>query len=263
MWNVLGRCPLYSVTDVGPLYSSALNDVGQVVGYDAIYSNGQLISLSTLTGIGSPSGTSINNAGQITGFSPGPGHYLTVPFLYSNGQVQTFGSSVYGESLAINDLGQVAGWTGSLLSQAGNHAFLYSDGQLKDLGTLGAVFDSSYAYGINNAGQVVGVSKTPSGFFHAFLYSNGQMTDLGNLGQGLQASTANAINNVGQITGSSDGRAFLYENGQMRELGTITGSVYETNEGLGINDAGQIVGAAAGPYNFQHAFLIAEAKCWT
>ncbi len=251
----LAADPLYSVTEVGSFGSSALNNAGQVVGYDAFYSNGQLTTLSALTGMSGLVGASINNAGQITGFYSGPGPCCDVPFLYSNGQVQTFGSSVYGKGLAINDLGQVAGWTGSLLSQAGNHAFLYSGGQLKDLGTLGAVFDSSYAYGINNAGQVIGVSKTASGFYHAFLYSNGHMTDLGNLGKGLQVSTASAINNIGQITGSSDGRAFLYANGQMQELGTITGSVYETNEGLGINDAGQIVGDAAGPYNFQHAFL--------
>ena len=57
---------------------------------------------------------------------------------------------------------------------------------LTDLGTLGG--DYSYAFGINDAGQVVGYSDTAAGIPHAFITGpNGVgMTDLGTLGGGCQ-----------------------------------------------------------------------------
>ncbi len=51
---------------------------------------------------------------------------------------------------------------------------------MTDLGTLGG--SDSYAYGINDSGQIVGGSYTSSGDYHAFLYANGAMADLGTLG---------------------------------------------------------------------------------
>src|SRR5881275_76438 len=44
---------------------------------------------------------------------------------------------------------------------------------LLDLGTLGG--SSSAAWGINEAGQVVGAAATATGAQHAFLYTNGMM----------------------------------------------------------------------------------------
>ena len=40
---------------------------------------------------------------------------------------------------------------------------------VKDLGTLGGA--DSFAYGINNSGQVVGAARTMSGVLHATLFS--------------------------------------------------------------------------------------------
>ncbi|HLJ97577.1 MAG TPA: hypothetical protein VKU02_30735, partial [Gemmataceae bacterium] len=84
------------------------------------------------------------------------------------------------------------------------HAFLYSGGVMNDLGTLGGW--GSYAYGINNQGQVVGTAQTAAGSWHAFLYSGGVMTDLNSqlpANSGWTALTrANSINDAGQIIGS-------------------------------------------------------------
>ena len=85
------------------------------------------------------------------------------------------------------------------------HAFLYSGSTMTDLGTLGGTH--SYAYGINDNGDVVG-TYTITGYYywadHAFLYSNGQMNDLRGLIQvtsGWTLTGARAINNRGQIVG--------------------------------------------------------------
>jgi probable HAF family extracellular repeat protein len=86
-----------------------------------------------------------------------------------------------------------------------------------DLGNLGQ--SPTEAFGINNAGQVVGTSHTASGdpHAHAFLYTGGAMTDLNSLidpASGLFLKYAYGINDVGQIVGygedaSGQGGAFL------------------------------------------------------
>jgi probable HAF family extracellular repeat protein len=70
---------------------------------------------------------------------------------------------------------------------------------MTDLETLGR--GSSYAWAINNLGQIAGYSDTVRGETHAVLWESGTMTDLGTLGG--KSSFAYAINNRGQIAGAS------------------------------------------------------------
>src|SRR3982751_5905934 len=122
----------------------------------------------------------------------------------------------------INDAGQVVG-ASLTYTASGSYfyrAFLYSNGQKMDLGTLPG-YSNSYGFAINNAGQVTGSSYDPISGGHAFLYSNGQMADLGTLGG--SSSGASGINNAGQVVGSSSTsngaqHAFVYSNGQMQDL---------------------------------------------
>jgi probable HAF family extracellular repeat protein/uncharacterized repeat protein (TIGR03803 family) len=107
------------------------------------------------------------------------------------------------------------------------------------LGTLPEGPDSA-AYGINNAGTIVGQSDNAGGI-RAFIYSGGVMTDLGTLGG--PDSWAGAINNAGTIVGyaynsSPEMHAFSYSGGVMTDLDP-SGGVAQAN---GINDAGTIVG---------------------
>ena len=85
------------------------------------------------------------------------------------------------------------------------HAFQFNDGVLIDLGALSAG-GSSWAEGINEAGQMVGNSQnglidplTGTPEFVAILWDHGQMVNLGTLG-GNQ-SAAFTINNRGQVSG--------------------------------------------------------------
>ncbi len=69
-----------------------------------------------------------------------------------------------------------------------------------DLGTLGG--NDSYAFGVNNHGDVVGSSQTPNREFHAFVYADGAMTDLNDcveLDHGWVLQYAGDINDRGQI----------------------------------------------------------------
>jgi probable HAF family extracellular repeat protein len=155
---------------------------------------------------------------------------------YTLSDLGAVGSRSYAISAAGHVVGQASGASGFF------HAFLYQDGALEDVGTLG--YPPSLAQGVNGSGQVVGWSATPSSGNHAFLYWAGVMQDLGTLGG--DESEATAINERGQIVGGSrvaggDTHAFLYSAGRMADLGTLGGSV---SKAWGINDAGEIVGGS-------------------
>ena len=156
----------------------------------------------------------------------------------------------------VNSLGQVVGY-----SRIGttSHAFLYTPGA----GMVDLTPDSvlSYAYGINDSGQIVGsVSYTGRPGPHAYLYSAGTgMTDLGTLGG--DDSYGYGINSAGQVTGYSamntgwpvSSPAFLYTpGGGMASLGTLGGS---PAAGKAVNSLGHVVGYSYLSTGGPHAFL--------
>src|SRR5689334_12832658 len=65
---------------------------------------------------------------------------------------------------AINNLGQVVGYSDTDTSP---RAFVYSNGVMTDLGSPNG--RSTYAYGINDNGSIVGKFLTPGGGSHPFV----------------------------------------------------------------------------------------------
>jgi probable HAF family extracellular repeat protein len=103
--------------------------------------------------------------------------------------VMEYASPYGGESSGVNNSGQVTGWLNN--ADFFTNGFLYADGVLQALGSLGGVI--SEGIGINVSGQVTGVAYTtddPAGPYHAFLQTNGVMQDLGTLGGATSVGVA-------------------------------------------------------------------------
>jgi len=129
-------------------------------------------------------------------------------------------------------------------------AFLAEPGEAQqDLGTLGGFAPFSRALALNDSGEVVGVSSTPSRH-HGFFYdSQNGMQDLGALGED-SFSQAFGLNNSGQVVGVSTtlgevSFAVLWDEANgIRKLDDLLppGSIWRLQEAKAINDAGQIAG---------------------
>ena len=110
-------------------------------------------------------------------------------------------------------------------------------------------FFGSSAYGVNNAGVVVGNWANPStGNIDAFVYSKGVYTDVVPTAGSVYA-TLTAVNNAGTAVGAyagADGvyHGFTYANGAVTLLPDISPLATETYTN-GINKAGTIVGVSS------------------
>jgi probable HAF family extracellular repeat protein len=146
----------------------------------------------------------------------------------------------------------------SLEHALGNyHAVVWGNGLMQDLGTFGG--KSSYADGINAAGQVVGYANLPGDMVaDAFIWSGGNKTDLGHW-------IASASNSSMQVVGSSgdfsptDSHAVIYENGNLYDLNNLIpfGSSWDVlYSAYDINDSGYIVGIGLTSIGDTHAFVL-------
>lgn len=139
----------------------------------------------------------------------------------------------YSEAADINYWGDVVGRSTVDPQNTILHATLWQRGQVIDLGTLGG--QSSYAFAINDHGQIVGTSQVPNGDNHAFRWQRGVMTDLGGI-------SASGINERGDIVGTAvpfNNRPVLWRGGQMTTLPMPAGAVFG---GAGdINERGQVL----------------------
>ncbi|MFZ6769911.1 hypothetical protein ACO0LM_22890 [Undibacterium sp. Di26W] len=202
----------------------AINASGVITGVSSSASNQNQCFVSYGSGmnsIGSLSTTggcvpsAINDAGQIVGSSYNG--TATHAFLYDGYQFHDLGTLGGKTSYAngVNQLGQVVGQ--SMTAGGDVRAFLYSAGQMTNLGSPVARGGNSAAYSINASGQIIGYYTVP---------------------------------------GNSDRRPVLFNNGSIIDLNTLLPELTEI-DGVYIylNDAGQIAGT--GKINgARHAFLL-------
>jgi len=113
-----------------------------------------------------------------------------------------------------------------------------SQAQATGLGTLGGSY--SYAYSINNAGEVVGQASTADGSWKPFLWSEGTMSALPT---GGGDGVAYAVNNAGDAVGRIGNQAALWRDGALTLLPVPDGA---SSTAYGISDSGAIVGEVNG-----------------
>jgi probable HAF family extracellular repeat protein len=220
--------------------------------------------LGTLPGNSVSKASALNDVREATGISETP--TAAIATVFSGGKttsISTLGSSV-SLANAINNSGEIAGWNSyDSNSNFDPQAFLYSNGSMRNINSPSLFPSGTEAYGINNAGEVVGTGYLSSSNFHAFLYSGGKMKDLGPAGA-FQA-TAYAINTTGQIVGtyslnSGASGTFLYTNGTMTVIPNPSGS--RGGFGIAINDNGEIVGSLYPSAGGSHAAKFSSGA-WT
>ena len=203
-----------------------INDSGLIVGSSADtlnreraywWRNGVLHDLGTIGGSQSRA-TAVNEAGDIVGMSAPEGDEEFHAFLGKPGSplydLGTLGGPAC-NAHDVNELVHVCGWSMIQSNNPASRGFLWADGLMKALPTLGGLYSS--AFGLNNHDEVVGASTRSDEVQVAFLWSHDEMVDLNTLlppGSGWMLTAAYDIDDHGAIVGEGvrpDGaaRAFL------------------------------------------------------
>lgn len=264
--------PSYTIVDLGVVgtgtASQAVNispDGNIVVGrslgsqYSAYTwtSQGGMVGLSNLSGRNYAQANDVNNSGVAVGTSATTAFGSSpLPVIWNNGAVTALalpqGFSV-GQANAINASGVAVGAVGSGIAQ---RAVVYSGGSTSLITATTA--NGSYmsvAYGINDAGLIVGtgIDPTNAAVNVGMVYDTvtGTMSTVGAL-SGANGALNFAVSNSGYVVGTSmlnqgSGTSFIWSaSGGMTAIGLPAGTAQ--GSARGVNDQGWVVGTAGGLY---------------
>ncbi|MBS1788396.1 MAG: hypothetical protein JST85_11780 [Acidobacteria bacterium] len=259
-------------TDLGALgvldsKAYGINAVGQIVGVSsdlmskkhAFLWDGSMHDLGVLPNTTESFAYAINDAGQVVGVSMSLGSVTPRAFIWQNNSMTDIGGFT---PRAINKNGDVVGASTTKRNNVEwyDRACLWRNGALTDLGTLAGNY--SYAYGINDAGQIAGASFTASDAnSRAFLWNGGTIGDLGTLGG--TNSQAYAISNGRYVVGYANAtgeaqHAVLYTLGisgganTSTDLGTL-GGLY--SYAYAVNSKAQVVGTSGQAFIWQNGAM--------
>jgi probable HAF family extracellular repeat protein len=234
----------------------AVNDNNQIVGRGAtasgafLWENGVVTDLGGLPGSTGAQAEDINVSGWIVGTSSSSSGSRAVLWKPKTGggyspplDLGTLGGSS-SEATAINGDGIIAGHS-QLPGDVVSHAVIWDATGIHDIQTVQG--GESFAWGINDVGQVVGQWNGPSNQ-QAFRYTptlpaGTQMQLLAGIGgpQGVALD----INGTGKVVGWSEPapgaalRATMWEGGTVTDLGTLGGL---SSAGTAIAGDGRVVG---------------------
>lgn len=231
---VAGGDPSYEFHDLGTLGGAesvayGLNDFGQVVGW------------STIPGCMTQNGFPCRRA-----FSWQAGVMVDLGLL--SGDEESF-------ARAVNNSGLIVGTSESnvIFGSGTYHAATWSGGVISALADLGA--GTSFAYDVNEAGQIVGHAQDPAiSKDRAITWQGGSVFNLGAT-EPHQSNRAYGLSNDGKVAGFAwnlftPNDSILYDQGWK----TIGGSgQFQNSEARDVNDAGVVVGLQAFPSGNWHA----------
>jgi probable HAF family extracellular repeat protein len=207
-------------------------------------------------------------------------------FLWKGGKLHDLGTLGGNDAaaIAINGSGVVYGfsYTDTVANPSTGypttHAFLWKNGSMRDLGTLGgtqvrpgSLSNGPWGHVLNERGQAIGTSTLADDETrHAFLWDKGHMIDLGTLGG--NNSEPLAINELGWVVGRSDDsaasphqHAVLWFNGTSKmDLGVVAPCL--NSAATSVNSGGEVVGGQnhctddPGDPGFESAFMWRPGK---
>ncbi len=195
-----------------------------------LWKDGDIFNLGTLGGYESAA-AAVNNRGEVVGAAE-----TATPELFPNRCPVACDFFLYGDPTEA-------------------HAFLWHDGTMQDLGTLGG--PDSGAFFVNDKGEIAGASDvdfninpgTGGPTVHPFFWQNGEMLDLiADAPPGMFGGTygiVSAMNEHGQITGTMNlagdttRHSFFWNRRSIKDLGTLGGI---NTVAIWLNRDGHVVG---------------------
>ena len=250
-----------------------LGGPNSIVQWPGVSSNGFVAGISETADL-----DPLHEEWSCTAFLPSVTGHICVGFVWRDGvmtPLPTLGGN-QGFATSVNSSGRVVGWaetpvfdpTCNAPQQLQFRAVLWDAraGTKQELRPLPGD-STSAATGINNRGQVVGISGEcdiavgQRSAKHSVLWEKGTVIDIGDLG-GDFWHTPMDIDDAGDVVGFSNPtgvigivfnpHAFLWTKaGGIRDLGTLPGDA--NSQGLGVNSSLQVVGVSSGAIN--RAFL--------
>lgn len=270
-----GAATQYAIIDLGDLggiESKALDisPTGEIVGYASLASgdyhaflwNGAMQDLGVIFGANQKMAFAISPSNQVFEIGYNYGDLTSQAFSWIAGSPTASLGSFSARAVNASDsvVGCLTSANTTTVSRV-EHACLWQNGTLTDLGTAGGGF--SYANDINNLGDIVGASLlADQTTMHACIWRNWNVLDLGTLG-GIN-SQAYAINDAGRIVGWADtpgggaphGFVFATDQGgnvtSRIDIGTLNGS---WSYAYGVNNLNQVVGTSGRAFLWQGGVL--------
>jgi len=218
--------------------------------------------LGNISGGTSANVNGINNAGdavgQVTGTSVCPGHCAVIWREGAPTLLGTVAAASGSNSIGVNNTDQVAGL--AYTNGEPDLAVVWNNGTPTLLPAPSPQYNQTFAFSINNAGQVAGSAYEPQNVGEIPIVWNGSTPTVLGIVSGYKTGGASGINNNGLIVGSvccagGQPEAVVWRGTAPTLLPRlqINGGVAAGGEAVAVNDLGLIVGHASTTGSLEYA----------